>query len=211
MAQKPKAIIFDFDGTIADSVDVFIDIARKISGDNTKIEAEELRSLRGLIRFGQRINAPYWRFPVALTKVRSMVDKHIHEIEPFEGMPEAIKKLHTSGYQLFIVSTNTRATIEKFLELNDLSDYFSGVYGSRKLVKTKTRSLTSLLRRESLNPANCIFVGDEPRDHQASTAAGVPWVAVTWGFAKRETLEKLNPAALVTEPSELVAAIKLLQ
>jgi len=205
------AIIFDFDGTIADSVDVFIDIARKISGDSTKIEAEELRSLRGLIRFGQRINAPYWRLPLALAKVRSMVEKHIREIEPFEGMTAVIEKLHADGHELFIVSTNSVPTINKFLKLNGLDSYFSDVYGSRQLVKSKVRSLKTLLRQEKLTSADCIFVGDEPRDYEAAKAAGMPWVAVTWGFASRETLQKLEPAALAEVPADVLRAVELLQ
>ncbi len=209
MIQKPKVIIFDFDGTIADSVDVFIDIAREISGSHVRIEAEEIRSLRGLIRFGQRIGAPFWRFPLALTKVRGMVDKHIREIDPFDGMPEVIKKLHASGYQLFIVSTNSRVTIEKFLKLNGLAVYFSGVYGSRKLVTSKTKSLRRLMRREELVPAISVFIGDEFRDCEAARSVGMPWIAVTWGFSREETLRKLNPAAVAHKPSELLELLQL--
>lgn len=209
MNKKPKTIIFDFDGTIADSVDVFIDIARKISGENTKIEAEELRSLRGLIRFGQRINASYWRFPLALAKVRSMVDRHIREIEPFDGMPEVIKKLHASGHQLFIVSTNARGTIEKFLRLNGLAEYFGGVYGSRKFVTSKTKSLKLLVKREKLAPADSVFIGDEFRDYEAARSVGMSWIAVTWGFSREETLRKLNPAALAHKPGELLELLQL--
>lgn len=211
MAKKLKTVIFDFDGTIADSVGVFIDIARKISGQNIKIEAEELRSLRGLIRFGQRINTPYWRFPLALSRVRSMVDRKIREIQPFDGMAEVIKRLHASGHQLFIVSTNTRQTIEKFLKFNGLEESFSGVYGSKKYIKSKNRSLKTLLAREKLAPTECIFVGDEPRDHEAAKLSGVPWLAVSWGFASRETLVRLSPEALADSPAELPKIIELLQ
>lgn len=211
MAKNPKVIIFDFDGTIADSVDVFVDIAHRISGSHEKIEAEELRSLRGLIRFGQRVGAPYWKFPLVLSKVRSMTEKHIDQIKPFRGMTGIIKSLHDRGARLFIVSSNSETTIAKFLELNDLTGYFSGIYGSRRLVKSKTRSLAALVRYEKLVVKDCTFVGDEPSDHQASSALGMRWVAVSWGFASRETLERLKPVALVDRPSELAAYFKLLQ
>lgn len=210
MDKKPKTIIFDFDGTIADSVGVFIDIARRISGSNVDIEASEIRSLRSLIKFGQRVNTPFWRFPVALAKVRSMVDKQIGEITPFDGIPEAIRQLHASGYQLFIVSTNERATIEKFLRLNELDSYFSGVYGSKKLVKSKTRSLASLLRRRGLDPRNCVFVGDENRDLEASRASGVPLIAVSWGFGDAIELDELGAAIVIDKPADLAWAISRL-
>lgn len=206
-----QAVIFDFDGTLADSLEVFTNIAKYLSGGNAQIAASEVRSLRGLIRFGLRSGASKWRLPGLLTRVRSLVDEHIAEVNCFDGVPNLIKNLFQHGNEIYIVSTNSKPTIEKFLRLKGLDSYILGVFGSKKMIKSKTRSLRNLLSRQGLKPENCLYVGDEPRDIEACKEVGIKCVAVDWGLGGRKVLESLGPAGLAGSPDELLEQIKLLQ
>jgi len=201
-----KTIIFDFDGTIVDSLALFTKIADKLSGGHAKIKAEEIASLRGLIKFGQRIHTPYWRMPFVLRKVRGLVARHISELKPFEGITELIQNLSSRGDTLFIVSTNTTRSIQKSLRLLELENYFSGVYGS-KLIGNKTKSLHLLLSHKKLKPEDCIYIGDETRDIEAARAVGVPCIAVAWGFSNTDALRKLQPQGLANNPADIIPLI----
>lgn len=210
MNNKIKAVILDFDGTIADSIEVFAKIAEKITGSSERIHAEEIKSIRGLIRFGQRIDIPLWRVPLALTKVRKLVDNHIYDIKPFDGVTDVIESLYHSGYKLFIVSTNTKQSIKKFLVHYQLDSYFENIYGSRKLVRNKVKSLKRLIKENQLNASDCVYIGDEPRDIEAGWAVNMKCVAVTWGFGSKSSLQALTPAYLASDTSDILRFLRII-
>src|SRR5579875_1292550 len=124
------AIIFDFDGTLADSRDYIINFMVS-NAKLTKLTEEELVALHGLsaIAIARRLGYSWWRLPRLYFKGRKRMDRAIHNLEVFKGLMEVIRKLHAEGHQLFIVSSNSVRNIRIFLRRHRLKEYFMEVYG----------------------------------------------------------------------------------
>jgi phosphoglycolate phosphatase-like HAD superfamily hydrolase len=67
------------------------------------------------------------------------------------------------------------------------------------------------LRKESLNPEEVVYVGDETRDIEAAKKSQIKVIAVTWGFNSKQVLAAQNPDFLIDRPEELIKVIESLQ
>lgn len=200
-----KTLIFDFDGTLADSFELVIDIVYDLTGIPRQNETEvaRLRKLP-LLKAAREMKIPLSRAPGLLLRGRQMMHERIHEVHPFPGIPEVIKELHEAGYHMLVMSSNSEQNVRTFLRANDLESYFDGVYGGASVI-SKAGALKRVMRRNRLVAANCYYVGDEVRDIVAATKAGIEPIAVTWGYQAPEALAEYHPYALVNDPAELLA------
>ena len=110
------AIIFDLDGTIADSFDFVADfLAEKKNGEH--LDSREKRELYGLsmLAMARKMGHPWWRLLRLLFEGRKEMGKIINQVPVFAGLPEAIRKLQAEGHELFIVSSNTTQNIHAYL------------------------------------------------------------------------------------------------
>lgn len=205
---KTQTVIFDFDGTIADSLETVITIYRELTGDDrplTRVEIDELRKLP-VNKLIKAVGVPLWRVPALLTRGRRLMHGHLKDVTIFPGLPEVIKQLHDSGVVLHIVSSNSKANVEEFLSRHDMRQYFSEIHGSIGLFQ-KTKTLKSIMLRYRLDPKATWYVGDEARDVTASRKAGIAVVSVTWGYQHRDLLEKMNAQHLADTPQQLLETV----
>jgi phosphoglycolate phosphatase len=198
-----KAVIFDFDSTIADSFEVFvraIEVVLKRSRPLTSREIDDLRkcSLREVMKKLQ--------LPLLVIKGRHEIDRQMDRVEIFRGMPEAIKGLSKKGYKLYIVSSHAEQSMNEFLEKNKIAVSMTRVYGNIGLWG-KPKGLKRLQRQEGFSADECLFVGDEIRDIEAAAKAHTTCIAVGWGFNAPDALKAHTPDAIVYNPGELVDAI----
>jgi phosphoglycolate phosphatase-like HAD superfamily hydrolase len=133
--------------------------------------------------------------------------KRLGEINVFGGMAETIKQVHSDGQQLFIMSSNSTSNVREFLLQNELNPYFTKIYGGVGLLG-KARALKRILRANQLKPGECVYIGDEPRDIEASKAVGISCIAVTWGFNASELLKDHKPDAIADTPEELLELLR---
>lgn len=199
-----KTIIFDFDGTIADSLEVIIALYRELTGDDrepTKEEVDELRKLP-IAKLVKELGIPLWRVPGMVSKGRKLMHEHLKDLKTFEGLPEILSQLHAQGYTLHIVSTNSRGNVEAFLDKHGMREYFDEIHGSVGLF-AKAKTLRIIVKRFSLKSHETWYVGDEARDVMASHKAGLRVASVTWGYQHRELLEKMHPDGLADTPEQL--------
>ncbi len=200
-------IIFDLDGTIADSFDFVADfLAEKKDGQH--LDSREKNELHGLSMFAmaRKMGHPWWRLLRLLLDGRKAMGKIIDQVPVFNDIPEVIRKLHAEGHELFIVSSNTSQNIHKFLHEHDLHTYFLQIYGGARLNKAKT--LKELLKEQNLDVKDAIYIGDETRDIKSAHRVKMRIVAVTWGFASQADLRNQHPTAMVNTPSELLAILE---
>jgi phosphoglycolate phosphatase len=198
------AIIFDFDGTIADSFDYFLNFLAREAGKRplTDVQKAEFHGL-SLVRMTRKMDVSWLRLPRLLHKCRQEMNPAMKHVEPFPGMPEVIKKLHGEGHQLFILSTNSIGNMHKFLRHHKLDDYFAEIYGGAGLLG-KAPALRRLLREQHIETRKAVYVGDEVRDVEAAQSIGVRIVAVTWGFARADELKDRKPAGIAHSPEDIV-------
>lgn len=204
-----KTVIFDFDGTIADSFAVVVAIFHELTHRTQLVRPEEIVRLRNmrLMDVAKAEHISGWRIPLLIVSGRRRMTKRLNEVQVFGGMVDTIKQLHADGYQLFIMSSNSTSNVKSFMQERELDQYFTKTYGGVGLLG-KARALKKILRQNHLLAADCIYVGDEPRDIEGSEAAGVACIAVSWGFNAVELLREHHPLAIASTPEKLLSVIE---
>lgn len=200
-----NAVIIDFDGTLADSFDQVLDFLLQQTGRQlSDLPVEERDKLKDLSMkdLALQVGIPLWRLPFVYFEGRAKLTKRMHATPIFPGMVEVLAALQAEKYQLFIMSSNSKRNINRFLSEHGLGGYFTRVYGSAGWFG-KGPSLKKALKRNHLEPSKTVYVGDEVRDVIAAQIAGMPSVAVNWGFSSDEALLKHSPTILVRSPAEL--------
>lgn len=205
---KPH-IVFDFDGTLADSRSIFLQCYNSLANrygfhpiDENNIE--QLKKLSMLERFRQ-LKVPLIWLPILTRKFLRSYREHVHEIPFMEGIEELLKQLNEDGYDITILSSNSSKTIYAFLEAHSVN-YVSGVYSSGKLF-SKEKLLSRFIKKNRIEKTSLIYICDELRDVEACRKAGIPVVWVSWGFEEIEVFEHQPPELIVHTPSELLAII----
>jgi HAD superfamily hydrolase (TIGR01509 family) len=205
-----KVLIFDFDGTIADSFDTVLGIANRLADEfgyspTSPETAEHLKDLssREIIRQSQ---VAFWQIPFLLKRLRSELRHEIRHLHLIPGMQAALQELHQQGHHLGIVTSNSQENVAAFLEIHGLSALFDFI-GSGLTVFGKARVIRATLRHYQIDPATVIYVGDETRDIEAARKIGVPAIAVSWGYNSSQALASHHPDVLVHQPAELVNAV----
>ena len=203
-----KTLIFDFDGTIADSFETLLGIFEEITARPQKLTAQEIKDLRGksLKDIIMYLRIKRWQIPRLLIKAKRLVSLKMSLIQTFPGMSEVLKQLDKSGHRMYILSTNNSGNIERFLRKNRLDGYFTKIYGDIGL-RSKSSALRKIIKKEGLKADDCIYIGDEARDVEAAGKAGVVSIGVTWGFNNAAAIKKSNPSAIASSPKNLLKII----
>ena len=195
MRSEIDLVIFDFDGTLADSgawfASVFNDVALRFGFP--VLSNEELQSLRGhsnreIIR---RMRIPIWKMPFIARYMRRRVALDAARIPLFPDVSTLLQRLHRDGKKIAIVSSNAEANIRRILGAENvrLISHFgcgAGLFG-------KARLLRRVIKRSDAGPLTTLCVGDETRDIEAARKVGAAAAAVTWGYATREILSRWKP------------------
>ncbi len=202
-----KTIIFDFDGTIADNLELSIDIFYELTKQQTRASESEIARLRkmSLLQVARDLRVPIWKGLRLHKRARERQWERRDELHPVPGIIAAIKQLHKAGNQLFILTTNSERNVQYFLEKHKLTPYFDEVYAGVRLFRKKG-NLRMLAKQQHVRPADCYYVGDESLDMDAANQVGMKAVAVAWGYNDVELLESRQPELVIRDPKEFVPA-----
>ena len=206
MKKRDWAIIFDFDGTIADTMDHIAEIMNELSGEFgfDKIGKEKLEKIKGerSEKAFEKMGLPGTGISLLTKKIKFILGKRMKEIKPIKGMKEALTQLKEEGYQLGILTSSSSGNVSKFLK-NNRWNLFDFIYCEDNMFN-KDKAMNLLLKKEKLKPEQVFYVGDETRDIEAAKKSGVKTVAVTWGFNNKKILLKEKPDYLIKKPKELL-------
>lgn len=206
-----KAILFDFDGTLADGFEMVVEIFRDIAPDyvDTSIDPHTLRGLSAKTVI-KRLGIKRRDIPRLLVQGRKKMASRIPDLKLFEGIHEQLTLLKQSD-DIFmgIVSSNSTSSIKLFLSRNDLDAVFDVVIGDVSPFQ-KSRVIRKIVHTYSLTPSQTLYVGDEARDIEAAQKAGIQSLAVGWGFNTVSALEEVGVTTVIYRPSELASSIRKL-
>lgn len=210
---KSKTIIFDFDGTIANSLEGFIEIYNQLAMQYNcrpvnSTDVPRLRQL-GPKAVVKELKIPFWKLPLIIKKVLSQFNKNISQIEPQHMICDVIRQLHDQGYLIGIMTSNKTASVQSFLDNNGLDSIVSFVY-SEKNVNGKDKALRYILHDKQINAHDSVYIGDEVRDMIAAKKVGMKTIAVSWGFNTKEALQAEQPDFIVDRPEQLLIVIEKL-
>lgn len=202
-----KVIIFDFDGTIADSFETVLKISNQLAlefgyptAEPEAIEQLKNMSSREIVR---RSKISPWRMPFLLRRLRQELNQEMGQLDLIPGMKAALLGLQQRGDRLGIVTSNSQENVNEFLANQELEAVFDFVCSGWTLFG-KGRVIQRVLRQHQLNSADVWYVGDETRDIEAARKIGIKIIAVTWGFNSPQALAAEHPDFLIQHPSQLL-------
>lgn len=208
--QNPKlTVVFDFDGTIAETLLAGVDILNSYSADFgfRKVEQEEIENLREktFAEIIQLFGVSLVKVPFIINKVKKELLRSMDKIKIVPEMKKAMDEIKEAGFGVGLLSSNSDENLRKFCAQNKLT--FDFIYSGGSIFG-KDQVMKKMLKKEKLDTENIWYVGDEVRDIEAARKTGVRIVSVSWGFNSRRVLEKAQPDFLVDSPGEIMPSIR---
>jgi phosphoglycolate phosphatase len=200
-----RAIIFDFDGTIADTLGETRMIFNEMAVDYgvRQVEAHEVAELRhlSLKEILSTLEIPKRYVPSIIARGTGMMRKNIDRLQLIEGIKNSLIELREHTENFGILTSNATENVDVFLRNHGIRDLFDFVSSTSKLTG-KARHLRAIRKTFSLDHSEMLYIGDELRDVKAAQKAKIPHAAVSWGFNSRESLAKSKPTYLFDLPEE---------
>jgi phosphoglycolate phosphatase len=206
---KYRLLIFDFDGTLADSYPWFVATINTVADRYgfRRIDDGELDQLRGYSarEMVRRLGIPAWKLPLIARHIRKLKSRDRDAIGIFPGVDPLLRQLAGQGIMLAVVSSNSEENVRRVLgpELAPLVHHYAcgaSLFG-------KAASFRKVLRQCDVALAETLCVGDELRDLEAAREAGIPFGAVTWGYTNAEALRAQAPEAVFERVEEIAEAV----
>ena len=202
---KYHLAIFDFDGTLADTLpwmrSVFNELAEEHGFRRVEPhEYERFRDLHGgaLLR---ALGLPLWKLPRVVSSMRRRMAEHTGPLSLCPGINYVLHRLAAGGVQLAMVSSNSRENVERVLGADNtklMSHFACGVSMMGKAAK-----LRQVIRQSGVPRPQAIYIGDEIRDGEAAQKAGIAFGAVTWGQHSEAALRLQKPAEIFATVPEI--------
>ncbi len=206
MKPQNKTLIFDFDGTLADTLGFTVNSAIEINRNldllnGEKMDFEKYRTMDSK-EFFNSLKISNLKLFYFLFKYQRKQTKEIFNTKTFEGLSEVLNELKKSGLKMGVCTSNSKKNVRLFLENCNLN-VFDFVYSSLDYFR-KDRILKKAMKKYKLEKNNVIYVGDEVRDITAARNAGIRVASVTWGYNLESILFKNNPNYIINQPKDLL-------
>ena len=206
-----KVVIFDFDGTLADTLDPILRISNRLAPEfgYRPVSAAEIEQLRNLSfrEVVKHSEVSIFKIPLLLRRLRTDLNKEIQQVKPISGIPEVLVTLKDQGMILGILTSNSKENVTAFLQNNELQELFSFIYSGTTILG-KHKMINRVLKQGKFDPQRVAYVGDETRDIESARKSQIKVIAVGWGFSSASALAQQNPDFLVQQPRELLEVIK---
>ncbi len=191
-----KAVVFDLDGTLADSIHCIVTAMKRVATQMQLVDAST-QSIRHLI--GQPLNVMFpTLYQTTPTQTQEAIDRYrieyVHltqtEEQLFEGVLELLTQLRNHNVKLAIATGKNQAGAEHACERLGLNPFFDSIHGI--LPGTPGKPDPAVLRRAmtALNVSHreCVMVGDTTYDMALAQAVQVRGIGVSWGVHSRTEL-----------------------
>lgn len=200
-----KTIVFDFDGTICDSLPKIIEVINGVLPKYKirKLNKKDLGFFRknGLRRSIMATGISLIKIAKINSEARKIMATEEKNLKMFRGINEVLNKLKEKGYILGILTLTSREAIEGFLKKNKI-EIFDFIYSGGSVLG-KHMVIKKMMKIQKMQKNDFVYVGDEVRDIEACKKVGVKIISVAWGFNDYEVLKKYEPDWLIRKPEEL--------
>lgn len=215
-----SVLVFDLDGTLVSSME---DLAATLNAvlvhaGYQAIKPDSVRTMVGqgakvLLQRGLSANGVTWTDEQLVPLYQHFLDHYethlaVHT-RPFPGVTEALEDFKAQGWRLAVCTNKVERLTVPLLEQLDLDKYFDAIVGGDTFAVPKPRAepVLGAIERSGGTPCGSIMIGDSKTDIDAARAAGVPVIAVDFGYTPIPVTE-LGPDKVISHFNELSAAIR---
>ena len=210
--KRYKAIIFDLDGTLLDTLTDLAEgtnYALRVNGFPERTTDEIRRFVGNGARKLIERAVPEGQIEAALEQVRQDFDIYykVHckdHTGAYPGIMEMLQELVQQGYALGVVSNKPDFAVQELIP-----EYFPGIFtsvsGERQGVAKKPAPdlIREAMKNLQADSSNAVYVGDSEVDLEAAVNAGIPCISVAWGFKGKKFLEEQQAEMIIEKPSEI--------
>ena len=206
-----KAIIFDMDGTVLDTLDELTTSLNHIFQLH-QLPPKTAQEVRRFLGYGYEglieraaADAPAAQKAVLTEEFKSYYSSHCQgHTHPYTGILDVLSQLRQAGYRTAIVSNKGQAAVSALHDefFKDLVDFSMGESPAYKK-KPAPDMVWEALKRLGCSKEDAVYVGDSEVDKLTADHAGLTSVLVSWGFRDKPFLESLHPDYLVDSRQEL--------
>ncbi|WP_243550643.1 HAD-IA family hydrolase [Priestia megaterium] len=201
-----KVILFNFNGTITNTkflaIDMYNEIAEKQGYKRILEEDVPYLSTLSIRNRCKVLNLPLYKMPLVGIAIKRRSQKYISNLKPVAGIKETLEFLKKEGYKLGFTTSNNQGVINEFLINNSINIFDYSHFSFSPLSKSK--DISSFLKKYDLKKEEVVYVGDELRDIKAAKKNGLFCIAVSWGFDSVELLNTGHADKIITKPKEIL-------
>lgn len=214
-----KAVVFDLDGTLLDSLADIANAANRVL-EAHGLPTHDVQAYRYFVGSGVR-HLLDCTLPAAVRDDESLKRQLIQEFidqyhrawnvesRLYDGIVPMLDALVHQGVAMAVLSNKPQAATRRCVDYY-LSQYtFVSVLGQceTRPPKPDLTGAREILTELAVRPASCLYLGDTAVDMQTACGVGMYPVGVTWGFRGRDELEQAGAVTIIDRPSELMCAI----
>jgi phosphoglycolate phosphatase len=206
---KYKLVIFDFDGTLADSypwfLSIFQDLAKRYRlpsmgpGDLEKLRTLDIRQILS------EYKVPLWKVVMIGNHLKKLMSSQIEKINLVDGMQSVIEELGEQNIKLAVVTSNAEKNVRRVLGPQNMA-YFSVIETGVSMFGKKSK-FQKVLKKTGIAAGEALSIGDEIRDLKSAQEAKIPFGAVSWGYTALKTLRSHSPDEEFDHPDQILRAV----
>lgn len=215
----PTLIIFDFDGTLADTTETIIwnyqQTIKTLDAD-TRTDSECQATIGIPLKEGFRQLYPEYsdsQLDNCVNTYRSIFYANRQHLVPklYPGVKETLEKLTATGIRMSVASSRSNDSLVDFCKENDMMQYFDLIIGADDVAHAKPdpEPVLTTLKRLGLDAERTLVVGDMPVDIAMGNSAGCHTVGVTYGNSSRRDLIEAGADYIIVSFPELLQIIKI--
>ena len=210
-----KAVIFDVDGTLVDSVDFHAEAWRDAFADFGR--QFDLQTIRGQIGKGGDQLLPVFLSPEEIEREGKKLEEHrghilkeryLQRIQPFPSVPELFRRILDDGRKIALASSAKSEELQFYKDRAGIADLVHTETSSSDAEKSKPHPdifQAALERLPGIRPEDAIVVGDTPYDAEAAAKAGVRTIGLLCGGWTEDKLRNAGCVAVFKDPADLLA------
>lgn len=208
-----KMIIFDLDGTLLDTSPGILESVRYAAD---KMEYPELPLEKLLTFIGPPLTVSFMRYyhcdENEAIKLTAAYREHYREgallkSEPYNGILDLCRQLKDEGLILSVATSKPQIYSEKILQHFGFDKYISVIHGADMEWKLTKADLIRLCVGEN-HTSECIMVGDTEYDAKGAQEAGVPFLAVTYGFGDMDKMMSYPNIGVADKPADILEIVR---
>lgn len=197
-----KLIIFDLDGTLSDSFPWFLSVVSAVAEKHGFRQVDDIEAMRGKTsrEIIKALDVPLWRLPWIASDMRKLKTRDLDRIPLFPGVPDMLAALTRAGLTIALVTSDSEANARRALGPSaSLFRHFAcgaSLFG-------KPSKFRQVMKAAATPAEATLAIGDEVRDADAASAAGIDFAAVAWGYATVDALTRTKPVTVFSRVADI--------